>query len=610
MRLGLAVLLLLLAYIASAAESLVLTYSIKPDGTIDVAAKIRGVVVNNSPLAVNKSGLVLPPYSAVIIERDVKNVYPPFLRVDPVVEYVNGSYSNGVLQADENTLIVVRLKMYALLPISIPVIITVTADDKIAVLYEEQPTSISQISGSTVYYWSVVVNNYTEFYLAFKIRQFGSFGAVRMPAVVASTALDINDTLVILRREVENINSVENQIKGLATAAAVFSDVAYSQLQNLTRLVQLLNITGTALRQGAVALNASVYALEALRRQIMALGDAARGVAITLNQSRLLVDYQYVALITAANLLEVQSAALTSYSKASADAVRSLENTRAQLYSIRGNLLKARDSLSRIIAEVEAAKRRLSNIALNSSLAQDVVKTSLGLLDSVSAQLYALRDTVDTLISTVDSTISIIDSTVSTLKSLKNSFDELAPLLNKTASYARGNATVLRGEMPAVILNASKNLLAVSQNLYNTGGYVLKLINPIYNATKILDGVGEQLLKSAEELERYRLDQLKTLPKIGLVRSVAENYTQMIEARRKETEARIDLLNKYYAVVNISRVELQYVVELPIAMKNITLPAIKLAEEAPRRNNISLLSIAAIISILGIGAVLGRKLLA
>ncbi|MCX8135831.1 hypothetical protein [Pyrobaculum aerophilum] len=607
MRLGLAVLLLLLAYIASAAESLVLTYSIKPDGTIDVAAKIRGVVVNNSPLAVNKSGLVLPPYSAVIIERDVKNVYPPFLRVDPVVEYVNGSYSNGVLQADENTLIVVRLKMYALLPISIPVIITVTADDKIAVLYEEQPTSISQISGSTVYYWSVVVNNYTEFYLAFKIRQFGSFGAVRMPAVVASTALDINDTLVILRREVENINSVENQIKGLATAAAVFSDVAYSQLQNLTRLVQLLNITGTALRQGAVALNASVYALEALRRQIMALGDAARGVAITLNQSRLLVDYQYVALITAANLLEVQSAALTSYSKASADAVRSLENTRAQLYSIRGNLLKARDSLSRIIAEVEAAKRRLSNIALNSSLAQDVVKS---LLDSVSAQLYALRDTVDTLISTVDSTISIIDSTVSTLKSLKNSFDELAPLLNKTASYARGNATVLRGEMPAVILNASKNLLAVSQNLYNTGGYVLKLINPIYNATKILDGVGEQLLKSAEELERYRLDQLKTLPKIGLVRSVAENYTQMIEARRKETEARIDLLNKYYAVVNISRVELQYVVELPIAMKNITLPAIKLAEEAPRRNNISLLSIAAIISILGIGAVLGRKLLA
>jgi hypothetical protein len=565
-------LLLLLAAELLLASTVVVTYVVKTDGKTVTSVKLRDVLINNSPQPLNVSGVVLPPYSAAVVEREASNVYPPFLAVDVNLHYINGTLTEGVLRADKDTVIELRLGIRVLLPISALVVVSVPVDDKIAVLYETPPTSITRISDATVYYWTLFVTNYTDFCVKFRVRQFGSFGAVRMPSVTVTTALRLNDTLTALVKRAEELNAAYAQLRNFTEAVSLFADTVYGQLQNLTQLIQILNLTGTALRQGAAALNTSTYALEALRMQILALGDAANGVAAALNQSLLVVDYQYTALITAANLLEVQSAALSSYKAAAAEALKSLRDTQTQLYTIRKSLLNARQTLDETIRNVEDTKRRLS--ALNVSgvpLARQVVETAVAALDSAAAQLYALRGVVDSLISTVDASTAIINSAANTLETTSRSLGELAPLLNNTAASTRRNATKLREAMPQILLNATKKLQEVAHNLYKTGADVAKFVAPLHSASATLANVGAQLQKYAEELDKFRIEQLRALPRLGYIQSVVQNYTYAVEVQRREVEMQIEALRRYYATVNATEIELRWQIELPVAVRNVTL---------------------------------------
>jgi uncharacterized Ntn-hydrolase superfamily protein len=565
-------LLLLLAAELLLASTVVVTYVVKPDGKTVMNVKLRDVLINNSPQPLNVSGVVLSPYSAAVVEREAGGVYPPFLAVDVNLHYINGTLTEGVLRADKDTVIELRLGIRVLLPISALVVVSIPVDDKIAVLYETPPTSITQISGTTVYYWTLFVTNYIDFRVKFRVKQFGSFGAVRMPSVTVTTALRFNDTLTALVKRAEDLNVAYAQLRNFTEAVSLFTDTVYGQLQNLTQLIQILNLTGTALRQGAAALNTSTYALEALRTQILALGDAANGVAEALNQSLLLVNYQYTALITAANLLEVQSSALYSYKAAAAEALKSLRDTQTRLYTIRGNLLNARQTLNEAIRNVEDAKRRL--LALNASglpQARQAVETAVAVLDSAAAQLYALRGVVDSLISTVDASIAIIDSAANTLETTSRSLGELAPLLNNTAVSTRRNATELREAMPQIVLNATKKLQEVAHNLYKTGTDVVKFAAPLHNASATLANVGTQLQKYAEELSEFRVEQLRTLPRLGFVESAVQNYSYIIDMQRREIETQIEALRRYYVAINTTEIELRWQIELPIAVRNITL---------------------------------------
>ncbi len=565
-------LLLLLAAELLLASTVVVTYVVKPDGKTVMNVKLRNVLINNSPQPLNVSGVVLPPYSAAVVEREASGVYPPFLAVDVNLHYINGTLTEGVLRADKDTVIELRLGIRVLLPISALVVVSVPVDDKIAVLYETSPTSITQISGTTVYYWTLFVTNYTDFRVKFRVKQFGSFGAVRMPSVTVTTALRLNDTLTALVKRAEELNAAYAQLRNFTEAVSLFTDTVYGQLQNLTQLIQILNLTGTALRQGAAALNTSTYALEALRMQILALGDAANGVAEALNQSLLLVNYQYTALITAANLLEVQSSALYSYKAAAAEALKSLHNTQTQLYTIRRNLLNARQTLDEAIRNVEDTKRRL--LALNVSglpQARQAVETAVAVLDSVQSQLYALRGVVDSLISTVDASIAIIDSAANTLETTSRSLDELASLLNDTAVSTRRNATELREAMPQIVLNATKKLQEVAHNLYKTGADVVKFAAPLHNASATLANVGTQLQKYAEELNKFRIEQLRAIPRLGFIQSAAQNYSYIIDMQRREIKTQIETLRRYYVAINTTEVELRWQIELPIAVRNMTL---------------------------------------
>ena len=565
-------LLLLLVAELLLASTVVVTYVVKPDGTTVTSVKFRDVLINNSPRPLNVSGVALPPYSAAVVEREASGVYPPFLAVDVNLHYINGTLTEGVLRADKDTVIELMLGIRVLMPISALVMVSIPVDDKIAVLYETSPTSITQISGTTVYYWTLFLTNYTDFRVKFRVKQFGSFGAVRMPSVTVTTALRLNDTLTALVKRAEELNAAYAQLRNFTEAVSLFTDTVYGQLQNLTQLIQILNLTGTALRQGAAALNTSTYALEALRMQILALGDAANGVAEALNQSLLLVNYQYTALITAANLLEVQSSALYSYKAAAAEALKSLRDTQTQLYTIRGNLLNARQTLDEAIRNVEDTKRRL--LALNVSglsQARQAVETSVAVLDSVQSRLYALRGVVDSLISTVDASIAIIDSAANTLETTSRSLGELAPLLNNTAVSTRRNATELREAMPQIVLNATKKLQEMAHNLYKTGADVVKFAAPLHNASATLANVGAQLQKYAEELSEFRVEQLRALPRLGFVESAVQNYSYIIDMQRREIETQIEALRRYYVAINTTEIELRWQIELPIAVRNITL---------------------------------------
>ena len=566
--------LLLLMLVAELllASTVVVTNVVKPDGKTVTSVKFRDVLINNSPRPLNVSGVVLPPYSAAVVEREAGGVYPPFVAVDVDLHYINGTLTEGVLKADKDTVIELRLGIRVLLPISAFVMVSVPVADKIAVLYETSPTSITQISGTTVYYWTLFLTNYTDFRIKFRVRQFGSFGAVRMPSVTVSTALRLNDTLTALVKRAEGLDAAYAQLRNFTEAVSLFADTVYGQLQNLTQLIQILNLTGTALRQGAAALNTSTYALEALRMQILALGDAANGVAEALNQSLLLVDYQYTALIAAANLLEVQSSALSSYKAAAAEALKSLRDTQTQLYTTRKNLLNARETLNEALRNVEDAKRRLS--ALNVSgvpQARQVVETAVAVLDSAAAQLYALRGVVDSLISTVDASIAIIDSAANTLETTSRSLGELAPLLNNTAISTRRNATELREATPQIVRNATKKLQEVAHNLYKTSADVVKFAAPLHNASAALANVGTQLQKYAEELAKFRVEQLRALPRLGFIQSAVQNYSYVVETQRRELEIQMEALRRYYAAVNTTEIELRWQIELPVAVGNLTL---------------------------------------
>lgn len=573
---------LVLAYLL-AASTLVVTYTVKPGGAISAEAAVREVVINNGSAPLNFSGVVVPPYSAVVVERPVGNLYPPFLRIDIDVRYVNGTLSEGALVGNRGTAIDLTLRMHSLLPAAVPVMVSIPVDDKVALLYGEPPSSISQVSGTTVYYWSLLVENYTEFRIRLRVRQFSSFGAVRMPTVSVVTVLDIDKTVESLEARRRSLEGALAQLRNFTRAVSTFTDVVYGQIQNLTRLVQILNATGAAMEQGAVAVNVSTYAVEALRRQILALSDAARGVATTLNQSLLLVDYQYTALITAANLLEAQSAALSFYNAAAGEAEKSLVNTRSQLYTVRSNLVTARQQLDTLIKNVEEAKRRLNALNVTTREAKQAVNFTISLLDATETQLVAVRAAVDSYISTVDTLISTIDSTIAMLDAIRRSLGELAPLLNNTASSTRANATVLKRDMPQILLNASKNLLAVADNLYKTADEVYRLVAPLHNASRLLRDLGRQLVESAYALESYRKEQLRALPKLGYVESTVYNLTEAVERERKVIEIQTAALKRYYNVVNVSRVELQYYIQLPIVVENITFTLPSMGHQASQK---------------------------
>jgi len=63
-----------------------------------------------------------------------------------------------------------------------------------------------------------------------------------------------------------------------------------------------------------------------------------------------------------------------------------------------------------------------------------------------------------------------------------------------------------------------------------------------------------------------------------------QNYTYLLNAQRREIELQIEALRRYYTAVNASEMELQWFIELPVAVKNITLSLTPVQLETPQRS--------------------------
>ncbi|MEM5827044.1 MAG: hypothetical protein QXT46_03470, partial [Pyrobaculum sp.] len=196
-----------------------------------------------------------------------------------------------------------------------------------------------------------------------------------------------------------------------------------------------------------------------------------------------------------------------------------------------------------------------------------------------------LKNSVDALISTLDAAISALEATSSTLRSTQKSLGEIAPLLNSTAASTRQNATVLKNEMPIILANASSNLYQLARQLYIVGEDVLKLLTPLANASNILKNVGITLLRSADDLEAFRRQQIEALPKVGGLQSIVLNFSDTLRREIENLKLQREVVKKYNSVVNVSRVEVQYYVELPVAMKNTTIPTPRYVERKDLQTN-------------------------
>jgi len=581
-RPSLVLLLLLLSLAAACHQVLVIQHTIKPDGSRETRALMRELVVNNSSAPLNVSGITIPPRSAVLIERDVGNVYPEFLLLDVRVSYTNATPAGGVLRAGEGARVAVSLNACSLLPVAVPLIVSIPADSKIAVLYRTPPTSVLTLAGSTAYYWTLAVSNCTKFEIGFGFVSFGSFGAVRIPTVSVVAMLDIDGALNSVQRQREEVGGAMSMLERLTQATLQFTAAASGYLQNLTYLTRALNTTGAALRESAHAINATRLALDAMAAGLLALGDSARGAALALNQSALIIDYYCAALASIASALEIQSAALSLYAKSVDRALASMLESRARVAALRDRLYEARGALDRSIGALERARDSLERLAANLTEAR-AAGLALRALDSAIAQARALQALVDSLAYALDAAAAVMDSAALTLKYTRDELGGLAPLLNRTAASARGNATTIAQRAPPIVLNASRRLVEVSRNLSAASERVKLLAAPLYNISRTLASAGSAILSAVRDLEAWRAEQLRNLPRLGLAHAVVQNVTGALRSRLHTLELQEWALRKYRGVVNAARVELRYYIEFPIAVKNITLRLEAAAGSAERK---------------------------
>lgn len=565
-----AALALLLALPVLASSQLVIQYDVGPGGAAQVHTYMR--IVNMTGDGVR------------VVESSVPNQFPPFVRVEYSVSY-GGTAEGEVVYADRVDVVV---RAYSLLPVPVPLFISVTAGEGLAVTFSRQPSMVTSVGGSTTYYWSTLLVNYTELRLGIRVRDFGSFGAVRLPPIVASSTVDLRAIMEANRERMAQIREGLSKIEPLLRAVDNFTDTAQAQLQSLAQLAQLLNATGIAMRQGSRALNASSLLVEALNGQLSALADAASAAAEVVNRSRLLVDYQYAALMTAAEALRTQAVALEAYEDAAGRYAGGFRQAAASLMSAREGLLRISAGLTQAISALAEARGRLASVKLNVTPAEAAISEAVKTMDSVMSLLLSARDSTDAAARTIADTAAALLDMAQVLDETRESLGRLSLILNQTSYSTQTNATELRRNMPSLLTNATLQLSLISRSLRDAAAQVSGYLSPIRQAAEVLAQMGDRLSTSAGDLMRYRAERLAALPQLGYFKSMVINYSQSLDTQLRELEAQNAALARLLSMYNATEVEVLYVRRLPVAaspaaIANLTMP--KLVQVEPKRDN-------------------------
>ncbi|MEZ0247714.1 MAG: hypothetical protein ABWJ97_00440 [Thermoproteus sp.] len=574
------VLALLAVALAWAAEpTLIISYTASYSGSISTTYQYMYFVVNNSSKPLEVFGRAVPPYGASLIYVPVNGSYPPPVAVFYNITYINSSLINNILYCNNNSIITINIKIKNYMPFDVPVTILIQKTSGIDIISNATPSGVESLGGSTVYQWTFLVADSRTFSVSYRIRDFGDFGAVNLPPVEIISTIDLSGYIDQTERSIVLLNNTYNYLNNLTYAVNIFNNIIYNTTNNLDNLARLLNLSSTAFREGARGLNASQYVVYALNAQLSAMASSLMGVASTLNRSLLLVQYEYAYLVALSNALAAQATAINAYENSLSTSVATLNSIENNLATIYSSLQNIESSINSVYLNLLSLKQKVNQIKSNNTLVENATKELDRQLDYAIAVVQSAQSTIGSAEASVGALMSIISNTKNALVKIGGQLGEVEGVLNQTAVATRQNATAILEELPPVILNASRALTYIANNLTLTASQIGQMTGPINNGVRYLTSAASTLSYTANEIEAVSNAMKGELPYIGLVNSIISSYRYNITKSIQKSQYFISIANSYKNIYGTGSIRYTMTISLPIAVNpskftfNITTPS-------------------------------------
>ncbi|MEM0183197.1 MAG: hypothetical protein QXU93_06400 [Thermoproteus sp.] len=465
------------------------------------------------------------------------------------------------------------------MPFEVPVTILIQKTSGIDFISNTTPSGIESLGGSTIYQWTFLVADSRTFSVSYRIRNFGDFGAVSLPPVEIISTIDLSGYIDQTEQSIALLNNTYNYLNNLTYAVNIFNNVVYNTTNNLDNLVRLLNLSSTAFREGVRGLNASQYVIYALNAQLSAMASSLMGVASTLNRSLLLVQYEYAYLVTLSNALAAQATAINAYENSLSTTVATLNSIEGNLATIYSSLQNIENSINSIYLNLLYLKQKINQIKSNNTLIENATEGLNRQLDYAIAVVQSAQSTISSAEASVGALMNIVSNTKNALIKIGGQLGEVEGVLNQTAIATKQNATAMLEELPPVILNASKALTYIANNLTLTASQVGQMAGPINSGVKYLTSAASMLSYTADEIEAVSSAMKGELPYIGLVDSIVSNYRYNITKSIQRSQYFISIANTYKNIYGTGSIRYSMTISLPTAvnpskfMFNITTPA-------------------------------------
>ncbi len=560
-------LLLALAAITWAIQpTLIISAQASYSGSISTTYQYMYFVVNNSSKPMQFLGKVVPPFGASVIYVTANGSYPPPVAVFYNITYINASIINNMLYCSNNSIIKIDIIIKNYMPFSVPVTILIQKPSGIDIISNATPTGVDNIGGSTVYEWAFVVSNQLGLTISYKIKDFGSFGAVNLPGIEVIASIDLSGYIDQANYSISLLNNTYSYLNNLTYAVEIFSNLIYNTTNNLDNLIQLLNLSSIAFKEGARGLNSSRYVIYALNAQLMALSSSLLGVASTLNRSLLLVQYEYAYLVTLANALESQAIAIRAYENSLSTSVQALDSIQGNLLTIYSSLQDAQNSINNVYNNLISIKNKINQIKSNNTLVENATKALNQELDYAISAVQNLQSAVDSALISTAALINIVSNTRNALIGIGSQLGQVEGVLNQTAVATRQNATAILEEIPPVIINASRSLVDIARNLSAVAYQVDQLAAPINSGVAYLLAASNTLNYTAGQLKSVSIALKGELLYIGLVNSIVSSYRYNITSSIQRYRYLSSIARTYEEIYGTGSVRYQFVLSLPTAV--------------------------------------------
>lgn len=563
---------LLLAVAAVAAAPTLIITTISSLNNIQTNYQYMYIIINNSSnyLNVSRLGVVVSPYSAKIVYAAANASYPPPISIFYTIIYVNATLSNNLLISTNYSLIKIKLTIKNYMPFGVPATVIVQKVPGVDIIASAPPTSIESLGSSTIYQWSYFIQNNKSLTIIYKIKDFGSFGAVNLPSVEVISDADIGDYISQASSTISTLNKTYIYLNNLTYGINIFTNILNNFTNNLNNLEQILNLSSAAFAEGAKGLNSSRYAILALNSQLSALSASLIGVAETLNRSTLLVQYEYAYLVTLANALESQSAAINAYEKSLGTTVSALKADEENLQVIYSNLQSLKQSLYSVQQELIILKQKINNIKTNNTYILNATEALSRGIDSALSAVSSAAAAVDAAQSSIGALINILSNTRAALETIGGQLSQVGSLLNSTAYSTRANASAFLAEAPKAIANASISLVKIANNLTKLNGQISAYVSAVERGAGYLADASSRLSSTIPQIEALKSSIRGELLALGLANSILSNYLYNITNTINSYKYYISIAETYEKIYNTTNVKYIFILKLPTAVnKNI-----------------------------------------